>query len=277
MIGAPALTALAALRAGCGLARMAMPASILRAALTIAPGATGVALPQDDEGRPLPSPSAEVLGRELEGASCLAVGPGWGVGFERQQMLIWLVSQDQCPIVLDADGLNNLAQVPEFSVDLRAPLILTPHPGEYRRLAAALGIEADATRDDERPRAAEQLARRLGCVVALKGAGTVVTDGLQTWVAPHRNPVLATGGTGDVLTGVLASFVAQFWKPPLGRVTPRQQGGLDFFDIACWGVTIHARAAERWSRAHGDAGMLATDLIDAIPDTLREARASPSG
>lgn len=271
MIGAPALAALAALRTGCGLAKLALPGTVLAPAIAIAPSATGIALPLDDGMRLLSSDAAALLAPEIERAACLAVGPGWGVGFDRQQLLMWLLAQDEAPIVLDADGLNNLAEVREFSADLRAPLILTPHPGEFARLAATLGMSSV---EKDRSGSAVQMAQRLGCVVVLKGAATIVTDGQRAWTAAFHNPALATAGTGDVLTGAIASAVAQWWKPHMGRVSPTQLGGLDLYDAARWGVALHGLAGEKWAQSHGSAGLLAAELADELPHVLREIRSA---
>ncbi len=273
MIGAPALTAVAALRAGCGLAKLAVPAPILAQAIAIAPSATGIALPVDDGLKLLSSDATALLAPELERATCLAVGPGWGVGFDRQQLLVWLLAQDEVPVVLDADGLNNLAQLSDFNADLRAPLIITPHPGEFARLAQALAIDDATGAETDRAGAAAGMAQRLGCVVVLKGSTTIVTDGQRTWTASHANSALATAGTGDVLTGTIASAVAQWWKPHLGRVIPNQMGGLDLFDAACWGVALHSLAGQRWADQHGAAGLLAFELANELPEVLRTLRA----
>lgn len=270
MIGAPALTARAALRAGCGLAKIAAPASIIAEAISIAPSATGVALPVDDNLKLQSSDAAALLAPEIERATCLAVGPGWGVGFDRQQLLVWLLAQDEQPVVLDADGLNNLCELRDFTADLRAPLIITPHPGEFARVADALDMEPPG--NEARATAAEEVAQRLGCVVVLKGAETVVTDGQRTWIASYPNPALATAGTGDVLTGAIASAVAQWWKPHMGRVSPTQLGGLDLFDAARWGVALHCLAGQRWAQRRGSAGMLAAELADELPEVLHTIR-----
>jgi len=278
MIGAPALTAIAALRAGCGLAQLAVPRSILQSALIIAPSATGIALPKGENHRLDASGCAEVIDRFKSRASTLAVGPGFGVGFEQQQIIMRLLSDDEWPIVLDADGINNLSQVRDFTADLHAPLIITPHPGEFSRLAEALAIKVNGRGTvEERTYAARAMAQRLGCLVVLKGAGTVVTDGQRAWVCEIKEPALATAGSGDVLTGIIASLTAQFWKPHLGmgKVTPDIQGGLDLFQCAAWGVEIHARCGQSWASRHQDshAGMLATELADEIPHVLARIRA----
>lgn len=272
MIGAPALAAIAALRAGCGLAKLAVPASIIAQAIAITPSATGIPLPVDDGLRLRTSDAAALLAPEVERATCLAVGPGWGVGFDRQQLLVWLLAQDDVPVVLDADGLNNLAELPDFSADLRAPLIITPHPGEFARLAKVLAIDDATGNESQRIDAAIAMAQRLGCVVVLKGSSTIVTDGQRSWSASLPNAALATAGTGDVLTGTIASAVAQWWKPHVGKINPNQLGGLDLFDVARWGVALHSLAGQRWASAHGSAGLLATELADELPEVLHTLR-----
>lgn len=276
MLGGPALSAIAALRAGAGLAVLAVPEPIMNESLAVAPSATGLALPVDENGVINPSEAARVLDEYAALPDCIALGPGLGADVPQQQLVVGLVSQDEWPLVIDADALNALAALPDFHQDLRAPAVLTPHPGEYRRLAEALRIDADPVDPDRRADAAEQLAQRLGCVVALKGPGTVVTNGHETWINPSGNAALATAGSGDVLTGLIAGFVAQFFKPHMGvgsrQITPQQQGGMSLFDCARLGVWVHGLAADRWVERHGPAGMLATDLCDEIPDVLQAIR-----
>jgi NAD(P)H-hydrate epimerase len=276
MLGGPALSALAALRCGSGLAVLALPEPMMLSALTIAPSATGLALPVDRRGALVPSAAARLLDEHGQGFDCLAIGPGMGADPPQQQTLIRLIARDDVPLVLDADALNALAAATDFQGDLRAQSVLTPHPGEYRRLAKALGIEADPVDPDTRPEAAQLLAQRLGCVVVLKGAGTVVSDGIETFVNPTGNVALATAGSGDVLTGVIASFVGQFFRPSLGvgsrQITAEQQGGLSLLDCARLGVYVHGLAADRWASKRGNAGMVAADLLEELPMTLRELR-----
>lgn len=279
MLGGPAFSALAALRAGAGLALLAVPAPLMAAALSVAPSATGLALPVDEDGVLQPSACAELLDAALPRIACLAIGPGLGTGEGTRQMVLRLVTLEECPMVIDADALNALAQTVELQRDFRACAILTPHPGEFQRLAAALAISADPVAEASRPDAAAQLSRRLGCVTVLKGHRTVVSDGLRTWTCAAGGPALATAGSGDVLTGVVASFVAQFH-----RARSAQQGGspaagealaaaaLSLYDCARLAVEVHARAGDAWSRRHGAAGMLATDLISELPDVLNAMR-----
>jgi NAD(P)H-hydrate epimerase len=307
MLGAPVLTARGALRAGCGLVRLAMPAPLLNAGLAALTSATGVALATDEAGGLVAHEGVAALDALARGSDCLAVGPGLGAGSGPGAAALRAVQQDDCPVVVDADALNALAHVPELWRDFRAAAVLTPHPGEFARLAAALRVRGDATEERERPGAAEALAQRLGCVVVLKGAGTVVSDGHRTWVCGAGHACLATAGTGDVLTGVIAGLIAQHhpradaarmdatramalralaargMSPPAGEVAggAEPRGGsdtprtLDLFECARLAVLAHARAGEAWARGHGaSAGLLAQELADEVPralETLREA------
>jgi NAD(P)H-hydrate epimerase len=278
MIGGPAFAALGALRSGCGLAVLAAPMQIMAAALVIAPGATGLALPVDESGSLEPSDVAHLLDQHMLSFRCIAIGPGLGDGMPQQQVVVRLIAQNEVPMVVDADALNCLANLPEFHRDMRANAILTPHPGEFARLAKNLGFDADPLDPKERPAAAEELARRLGCVVVLKGHHTIVTDGVSTCENTTGNVALATAGTGDVLTGIIAGFVAQFFKANLGntsrQITAQQQGGLSLLDCARLGTHLHGLAADRWAKEHGDAGMTALDLVNEIPGALRTMRQS---
>jgi len=266
MLGGPALAALGALRSGAGLAVLGVPEPLIGAVLTVAPSATGLALPVDERGCLVPSGVAELLDTHLPKVDAVAVGPAFGAGRSQQRIMVRLVGFADRPLIIDADGLNALAQVEQLHRDFRAAAVLTPHPGEYARLAKALGIEADPVEPAGRPDAAEQLARRLGCVVVLKGPGTIVTDGLTTWTNTTGNVALATAGTGDVLTGVIAGLAAQYFRPASAA------GGLSLLDCARLGVHLHGLAADLWSARCGLAGMLATDLLDEIPAAVARLR-----
>lgn len=269
MIGGPAFTALAALRAGAGLAVLGVPEPMMQHALTIAPSATGLALPVDANGAINPSAAAEVIDTSLHSFSCLAIGPGFGAGEAQQQVIARLIARDDATMVLDADALNCLASMREFRHDLKAQAVLTPHPGEFDRLARALGLEPlDAASNDPEQRkiAAERLAQSLGVIVVLKGAGTIVSNGLESWRNPTGSAALATAGSGDVLTGIIAGLIAQF------GTTATRSDAMSLFDCARWGVYLHGLAADMWTAMHGSAGMLATDLIALIPDAIERVR-----
>ncbi len=283
MIGGPALCALAALRSGAGLVRLAMPEPVLSAGLSIAPEATGAALEVDHDGAIVGHLASAVLDRLMDAARCVVVGPGLGEGEGVRAVAFRAISQGETPVVVDADALNALAEMPEFHRDLRAPSVMTPHVGEFRRLARALGIDPDPEADPSG--AAVRLASLLGCVVVLKSAATVVADPLRAWVHDHPNPLLATGGSGDVLAGIIGALVAQHHRKPLGAgsrlvTTERRSpsgggGGLSLFDAARLAVVAHARAAQRWAgvNQHATAGLLARDLLDHLPEALQSLRA----
>lgn len=267
MVGGPAMAATAALRAGAGLVKLILPEPVLSAGLAIAPSATGVPLAVDHGGEVIAHRAAEALDAIFPGVACLAVGPGMGVSAGASAIVFRCIGQEDLPVVLDADALNNLVHHQEFHRDWRAPSIITPHVGEFRRLAAVFGIDAaaaDAGRDDSMESMACALAQRLGCVVILKSSTTVVTDGQRTWIHDAPNPVLATAGTGDVLCGIVSGLIAQHAAAP---------ARLSLYDCARAGVLIHARAAHAWSLKHGArGGMLATELLEEVPAAVETLR-----
>lgn len=270
MIGAPALAALGALRAGAGLVRLVMPAPILDAGISICPSATGRSIPIDHEGCILGHEAARVIDEQSADCDCLVIGPGLGESEGARAAAIRAVQQEACPVVVDADAINRLAEVPELARDFHAAAVLTPHPGEFRRLAAALRILADPTHDDERSGAAEALAQKVGCIVVLKGPGTVVSDGQRTWMSAAANPALATAGTGDVLAGIIGAFIAQF-VARAGSPSPAKP--LDHFAAACLGVATHAMAAEMWVAERGaSGGLTAEELAAQVPRAAERLR-----
>jgi len=235
MVGGPALSALAALRAGCGLVELAVPEPLVAAAAAIAPEAVLVPLPAPG-GVLDASAAAERIDAARARSRAIAIGPGLGNGWPERQLTVGLVSGEDVPVVVDADALNALASLNDFARDLRAPAILTPHPGEFARLAAALDLAPAGDDPADRLRAAASLAARLGAIVVLKGPGTVVTDGVRAWIGPGGNSALATAGSGDVLTGILVGLLARL----AGR------GPLGLLELAAHAVSLHARAAARY-------------------------------
>lgn len=281
MFGAPALSALAALRTGSGLVKIAAPIPVLDAAISLCPGATGIGLPTDDDGAIVPHEAAAVIDEIIARVDCLAIGPGLGQGEGPRAAALRAVQQEDVPAVVDADAINALAETPQLTRDLRGSVVLTPHPGEFKRLVRGMGMTGDLGLDTSRERAAEQLAQRLGCIVVLKGAGTVVTDGARTWTNTTGHPCLATAGTGDVLTGMIASFIAQFVKPAmpgipaamLAKMPKDPSKPLDLFDAVRCAVHAHGKAAERWAEAaHSSGGMLATELTEHVPSVVEKLR-----
>ncbi len=252
MSGAAALAGRSALRAGAGLVRVATPKSVLPIVASIEPCFTTIALPEDNLGRI----SAKAINPILEAVSendTVAFGPGVGISGALRSVLESLLEQDQLRLVIDADGLNNLAGIKNWHIKLKAKLILTPHPGEMKRLWSALFRES---LPPDRQQQATQLAQQTKTVVALKGAGTVVTDGQKAYVNKSGNPGMATAGSGDVLTGVITALAGQ---------------GLSDLDAAVLGVYIHGLAGDIAAEKLGQVSLIATDIIDTLPEAFKKS------
>ena len=250
MSGAAALAGRAALRAGAGLVRVATPKSVLPIVASIEPSFTAIALPEDSLGRI----SEKAINPVLEAAGendCLAFGPGLGISSALRSLLETLLEQDRLRLIIDADGLNNLAGIKDWPTGLKASLILTPHPGEMKRLWSALLREP---LPPDRQQQAVQLAQQTKTIVALKGAGTVVTDGQKVYINKTGNSGMATAGSGDVLTGIITALAGQ---------------GLSNFDAAVLGVYVHGIAGDIAAENFGQTSLIATDIIDALPEALK--------
>jgi hydroxyethylthiazole kinase-like uncharacterized protein yjeF len=251
--GAAYLAATAAARTGAGLVRLLVADSIypiLAAKCTevmatpvpeVAPGAVGHA-------------AYDSVLRQLAAAEAGVIGPGLGRDRSTWRLILDLTQHVSCPLVLDADALNALSDSPRLKGRLGKGRVLTPHPGEMARLT---GKSIDAIASD-RISAARKAAKEWGAVVVLKGARTVVAhpDG-RTSEDPHEVPALATGGTGDVLAGMIGGLMAQ---------------GSDPYSAAVTGVYIHAAAGRRLSERFGDSGLLAGDLLLEIPQVMNVLR-----
>lgn len=255
MMGAPALAANAAFRSGAGLVRLAVPQHIQLAAASLAPCATSIVLAGDENGYISRSAIHEIL-HAMEDNDCVALGPGLGLTHDLQTVVETIICQWDKPLVIDADGLNNLAAVlAGAGVPIKLPdkTVLTPHPGEMKRLWKAVFRE---DMPSDRTEQAETLAQRTGVVVALKGAGTVVTDGRQTYRNDTGNPGMATGGSGDVLTGIIAALLAR----------QESAGPLSTLDAAILGVFAHGRAGDLAAAVMGQEALIASDLLDWLPE-----------
>ncbi len=249
MSGAAALAGRAALRAGAGLVRVATPKSVLPIVASIEPCFTTIALPEDNLGRI----SAKAINPILEAVSendVAAFGPGIGISGALRSVLEALLEQDQLRLIIDADGLNNLAGIKDWPIKLKAKLVLTPHPGEMKRLWSGLFREPLPS---DRQQQAIQLTQQTKTVVALKGAGTVVTDGQKVYINKTGNPGMATAGSGDVLTGVITALAGQ---------------GLNDFDAAVLGVYIHGLAGDIAAEKIGQVSLMTTDIIQALGDAF---------
>ncbi len=251
MSGAAALAGRAALRAGAGLVRVATAKSALPIVAAIEPAFTTVALAEDAAGRIAGSAISTILNLIGEN-DCFAFGPGVGVTQGIRSIAHRLIEQKGLRLVIDADGLNNLCKITDWPKNVKADVILTPHPGEMKRLWAGLfrnEIPAD------RKKQAVQFAKKTGTVVVLKGAGTVVSDGNKVYINNTGNPGMATAGAGDVLTGVIAALMGL---------------GLSNFDAAVLGVYVHGLAGDIAANKTGQISMIATDIIESLPEAFKK-------
>jgi NAD(P)H-hydrate epimerase len=259
-IGAAYLACSAALRVGPGIVTLACARSIFP---ILASKLTETTFePLEDKDGYLTAEEASAVRRALaeRGYEALLVGPGLGQGGYPQAFLKALLPSLSSPLrvlVIDADGLNNLARTGNWWRMLQVPTVVTPHPGELARLT---GLAVESIQAD-RMTVARRYAAEWGVTVVLKGANTVVAapDG-RLRLSPFVNPGLASGGTGDVLAGAIAGLAAQ---------------GLEPFDAAALGVFLHGLAAEQVRRELGSAGMLAGDLLPVLPKVMKELRGEP--
>ncbi len=245
MSGAAALAGQAALRAGAGLVRVAVPKSILPIVAAIEPSFTTIGLAEDR----LDLISAKAISTILKIVkenNVLAFGPGVGISNGLRTITKTLIEQDDLRLVIDADGLNNLSKIKGWEKKLKANLILTPHPGEMKRLWSGLFREQMPS---DRQQQAEKLALYTKTVVVLKGAGTIVTDGQKVYINKTGNPGMATAGSGDCLTGIIAALMGQ---------------GLSNFDAAVLGVYTHGLAGDIAEEKIGQTSLIATDIIRSI-------------
>jgi NAD(P)H-hydrate epimerase len=253
--GAAALAAEGAARGGAGLVTIACPAGtnpILEVKCTEQMTAP---LPETADGELAPEAAAPLLALARE-RDALVLGPGLGRGAAPRELVRRVVPRAAPPLVLDADGLVAFAGEPEALRARSGPAVLTPHPGE----AGALLGEDPREINRDRVAAARRLAERSGAVVVLKGAATVVAEpGGRVRVNATGGPVLATGGTGDVLAGLVGALLAQ---------------GVAAFDAASAAVFLHGAAGDRLAASVGGAGALAGELCREIPPAAEALRAA---
>jgi len=245
MAGAAALAGRAALRSGAGLVRGATAKSVVPIVATAEPCYTTIALPEDKTGK-ISSQTRNKIPEIAQDNDVIAFGPGLGVSNGVRDVLRTLIALENHRIVVDADGLNCLAKIPWWEKDKKASMILTPHPGEIQRLWAGIN-RTDMPSD--RAELARTFAKRSECTVVLKGNETVVAGAEKFYLNKTGNPGMATAGSGDVLTGVIAAFAGQ---------------GLDNFDAAVLGVYIHGLAGDIAAKEHGQVSLIATDIIQAL-------------
>lgn len=254
MTGAAGLAGIAALRGGAGLVRVATPAPVLAVVAGYEPSYTTIPLPADAAGR-IAYQSLSKIWKEAEQADWIAIGPGLGRSWGLSRLVLGLYSELPKPLVVDADGLNALASHKGMLPAPPAPRILTPHPGEFRRLVGPAGDTHQPL--SARWDAAQDYARHRQVILVYKGHPTLVTDGARRYLNPTGNPGMATGGSGDVLTGLIAALGAQ---------------GMEPFAAAQLGVYLHGLAGDLAAQELGEESLIASDLPRFLPRAFQKYR-----
>ncbi|MCA9038713.1 MAG: NAD(P)H-hydrate dehydratase [Planctomycetaceae bacterium] len=240
MGGAISLAGMGALRSGAGLVYLVIPKGIADIVAGHNPSYLTLPLPEDESGR-IDSITYADLKSQLENKDALGLGPGVGQSEHLKQLFHDILLYEEKPIVVDADGLNLLAGMLDVLHDGPVPRVLTPHPGEFERLAN-LPLK---TIVDHRQQVAAEFADNYDLTLVLKGEKTIVTDGHRMYVNNSGNSGLATGGTGDVLTGLITGLLGQ---------------GMRAFEAAQLGVYLHGLAGDLAAQQLSQPGMISSDL-----------------
>ncbi len=251
--GAAALAANACERSGAGLTHLMTPETVYPIAAARCDGAVVTPLPDTAEGAAAARALPRILG-ELEKANACVIGPGLGTGEDVREIVRALLPAAACPLVLDADALNVCAREPELLFACRAPLILTPHEGEFRRLGGDLtkGRLAGAL---------DFASAHKNAILLLKGFGTLVCRESTAAVNPTGGPAMAKGGSGDVLSGILGALLAQ---------------GFEAWTAARCAAWLHGRAGDLAAAELGEYSVAPSDLLRLLPRAFRELTA-PAG
>lgn len=242
--GAAFFAAMGALRSGAGLVFLGVPESIygIEAVKLNEP----VIFPLPDAGGRLSADAVPEILTRLPQMNAVLVGPGLGQSEGTLAVVRVVLENAQCPVVVDADGINVLSAHRDLLRGRKSPTILTPHDGEFARLGGVMG--------EDRMAAAAALAEELGCVVLLKGHETCITDGVNGYINPTGNPGMAVGGSGDVLAGVITALLG---------------AGLPPLEAAACGAWLHGAAGDRCAAELGQYGMLPTDMLSALPRLMK--------
>ena len=242
--GAAFFAAMGALRSGAGLVFLGVPESIygIEAVKLNEP----VIFPLPDAGGRLSADAVPEILTRLHQMDAVLVGPGLGQSEGTLAVVRAVLEKAECPVVVDADGINVLSAHRDLLRGRKSPTILTPHDGEFARLGGVIG--------EDRMAAAAALAEELGCVVLLKGHETCITDGIDGYINPTGNPGMAVGGSGDVLAGVITALLG---------------AGLPPLEAAACGAWLHGAAGDRCAAELGQYGMLPTDMLSALPRLMK--------
>jgi ADP-dependent NAD(P)H-hydrate dehydratase / NAD(P)H-hydrate epimerase len=251
--GAARMVALGALRAGCGLVTAAIPSALQAGMVSRAMEVMTEGLPETPDGSLAAAGLPRIL-RLLEGKRVVAIGPGLTTHPETKKLIREVVLKARVPVILDADGINAFAGSTGLLSGTRRPLVLTPHPGEMGRL---VGLRTEEVQRRRIPLARE-FARRHGCTLVLKGHRTLIASSTgRVFANPTGNPGMATGGSGDVLTGLLAGLVAQ---------------GIAAEGAAGLAVYLHGLAGDLAAAEMGEMPLMARDILNHFPRALARLR-----
>ena len=242
--GAAFFAAMGALRSGAGLVFLGVPESIygIEAVKLNEP----VIFPLPDAGGRLSADAVPEILTRLSQMDAVLVGPGLGQSEGTLAVVRAVLEKAECPVVVDADGINVLSAHRDLLRGRKLPTILTPHDGEFARLGGVIG--------EDRMAAAAALAEELGCTVLLKGHETCITDGTDGYLNPTGNPGMAVGGSGDVLAGVITAMLG---------------AGLPPLEAAACGAWLHGASGDRCAAELGQYGMLPTDMLSALPRLMK--------
>ncbi len=244
MFGAAVLSASAALRCGVGLIKLTIPQSAypLVASHLTQPVFNPV---YETESGSLSSSAVAGIIKDLPWADSIVIGCGIGCNDDTVEVTEAVMKNAECPVIVDADGINCLKERISIIRDIKVPIVLTPHPGEMARLLSVQVAEIQ----ENRIKIAKAFAKEYGVILVLKGANTVVTDGNRVFVNVTGNPGMAMGGSGDMLSGMLGAFVAQ---------------GINPFDAARAAVYIHGLCGDRAAEKFSQRGMLVSDMTEQL-------------
>lgn len=242
--GAAALAAMGALRSGVGLTYLAVPESIyeIEAVKLTEP----VIFPVDDDNGTYSISGVPQIDDLLTGKDAVLVGPGIGRSDGATAVVRTVLESFSGPVVVDADGINVLSAHKDILRGRTSPTILTPHDGEFQRFGGNL--------TEDRIRSAAEMATQYSCVVLLKGCRTIITDGMRCYCNHTGNPGMATGGSGDVLSGIIVSLLGQ---------------GLPPLEAAACGAWLHGAAGDLCAKEIGQYGMLPSDMVNVLPRLMK--------
>lgn len=242
--GAAYLAAMGACRSGAGLTFLGVPESIYAIEAVKLNEPVVFPLP-DRDGKLSLEAIPEILDR-LKSMDAVLIGPGLGQSEDTFHVVKAVLENAKCPVVLDADGINVIAQHKDILRGRAYPTVLTPHDGEFARLGGIIG--------DNRMGSAMDMAKELGCILVLKGHRTCITDGIRCYENQTGNPGMAVGGSGDVLAGILVSLLGQ---------------GIEPLEAAAVAVWLHGAAGDICAGKMGQYGMLPTDMLNVLPRLLK--------